>query len=413
MAPVVERARRVVVTGLGSISAAGCGSKALADQLLDSRPLLSEIERSEAHGRSTHSQAALVETPNFLPWLSPMAARRMCRPSKFAVVAAKLALEDAALEASDMDLGTTAVGLATSFGPTDYSERIVEGIYRDGPEATSPALFTESVANAPAAQVALSIKALGPNLTVTQREAGALIAVASVTREIAAGRSRVGLAGAVDEANSFLHAVLERFGALAGSGANGSECARPYDRRRDGFNLAEGAAVLVLESEERARERGVRPLARIRASIAGFDPDAPAWGWSARPDTLVRRLRAGLEKASIGLDEIDRIVAGASGSRSGDRLEGLVLRSLWGASPPPILAPKGVVGEYGGGHLAAAVLAAAGRPFGPTAGFSEPDPELGLTPHDGRELAPPRRLLVSSLAAGGAAAWAVLEAVDE
>ena len=252
--------------------------------------------------------------------------------------------------------------------------------------------------------------ALGPNLTVTQREAGPLIAVTSVAREIAAGRSRVGLAGAVDEANPILHAVLERFGALAGPGANGSERARPFDRARDGFNLAEGGVVLALESEESARVRGARPMARIRASIAGFDPDAPVWGWSRSPETLLRRLASGLEKAGIELGEIDRIVAGASGSRYGDRLEGLILRALFGDSLPPVLAPKGVVGEYGGGHLAAAVLAAAGRPFGPTAGFSEVDPEIGLVPHDGRELPPPRNVLVSSLAAGGAAAWIVLEA---
>lgn len=402
---------RVAVTGLGTVSAAGFGAADLAEQLRESRPMLSEIDRSGGYHRSSKRRlAALIDAPNFLPWLSPMAARRMCRPSKFAVVAAKLALEDAALEPDQMDLATTAVGLATSFGPTDYSERIVKGIYEEGPEATSPALFTESVANAPAAQVALTLKALGPNLTVTQREAGPLIAVASVAREVAAGRSRVGLAGAVDEANPILHAVLERFGALAGPGDNGSENARPFDRTRDGFNLAEGAAVLVLESEERARERGVRPLAVLRASVAGFDPDAPAWGWSRRPDTLAGRLRSGLAAAGIELDEIDRIVSGASGSRYGDLLEGRILRQLWPGVTPPILAPKGVVGEYGGGHLAAAVLAAAGRPFGPTVGFSEPDPDIDLRPHDGSELPPPRNLLVSSLAAGGAAAWAVLEA---
>lgn len=403
---------RVVITGLGTVTAAGFGREALADQLRDSRPLLGEVDRSAGfHTATSRRLASLVTAPNFLPWLSPMAARRMCRPSKFAVVATKLALEDAALSGDEIDPETAAVGLATSFGPTDFSERIVKSIFEESPEATSPALFTESVANAPAAQVAIAIKARGSNITVTQRAAGPLIALASIAREVASGRSRVGLAGAVDEVNPILHAVLDRFGALAGRGEDGSETARPFDRGRDGFNLAEGASVVVLESAERARERGVRPLAGLRLSLAGFDPDAPVSSWSDRPDTLARRLRDGLARAGIAPGDIDRVVSGASGSRAGDRLEGRVLRTLWGeAATPPILAPKGVVGEYGGGHLAAAVLAAAGRPFGPTAGFAEPDPEIGITPHDGSELAPPASLLVSSLAAGGAAAWAIFEA---
>ena len=89
-----------------------------------------------------------------------------------------------------------------------------------------------------------------------------------------------------------------------------------------------------------------------------------------------------------------------------------MLRAAWEDRPlPPVLAPKAVVGEYGGGFLAAAVLAAAGAPFGPTAGFAEPDPALGLTPHDGSPLPPPRRVLATSLAAGGAGVWLLLEAV--
>jgi hypothetical protein len=86
-----------------------------------------------------------------------------------------------------------------------------------------------------------------------------------------------------------------------------------------------------------------------------------------------------------------------------------VLRAAWGGAPlPPIAAPKAVTGEYGGGLLGAAVLAAAGSPPGPTPGFAEPDPELGVAPHDGSPLPPPSTVLVTSLAAGGAAAWLVL-----
>ncbi|HXV75112.1 MAG TPA: hypothetical protein VD788_02255, partial [Candidatus Polarisedimenticolaceae bacterium] len=87
-----------------------------------------------------------------------------------------------------------------------------------------------------------------------------------------------------------------------------------------------------------------------------------------------------------------------------------VLRCAWNGAPlPAVLAPKSVVGEYGGGLLAAAVLIAGGVCPGPTSGFETPDPELGVVPHDGSPLPPLRRVLVSALAAGGAASWLILE----
>ncbi len=102
------------------------------------------------------------------------------------------------------------------------------------------------------------------------------------------------------------------------------------------------------------------------------------------------------------------MVCGASGAVAGDRLEALLLKAVWGSRTlPSLLAPKAVLGEFGGAQLAAAVLALAGEPFGPIPGFSEVDPELGVRPHDGTALTP-STLLISSLATGGAAAWAVL-----
>lgn len=188
--------------------------------------------------------------------------------------------------------------------------------------------------------------------------------------------------------------------------------ARPFDRLRDGSLLAEGATVLVIEPEERAAARGVRPLARILGGGGAFDPTAPPTGFGSGAAGLAQRLGRLLERLGVPLSRIDLVVSGASGSRGGDRLEAQVLRALWKDLPlPPVLAPKGVTGEYGGGFLAAAVLAAAGAAFGPTAGFGEPDPELGIVPHDGRPLPAPRIVLATSLAAGGSAAWLVLEAL--
>jgi 3-oxoacyl-[acyl-carrier-protein] synthase II len=219
--------------------------------------------------------------------------------------------------------------------------------------------------------------------------------------------------GAADAVNPVLHAILDRFRALARPDREGREVARPFDARRDGFVAGDGATVLVLERETAARRRGAEIMARVALVGSCFLPGAPRTAWGLEPQPLVRRLSRQLAAGDHEPATIDRIVSSACGNRRGDRLEGLWLRQVWGDAPlPAVLAPKAVTGEHGAGLLAAAVLAAAGYPFGRTAGFGEVDGELGIVPHDGRPLPSPTRVLTTAVAAGGGAAWVLLDAVS-
>lgn len=410
--------RPILVTGLGTVGAYGCGAESLRQALASADPArdLSAVDLSAGYHRAQGSRQAfltgeVLRSGRLADWLAPGEARRMSPPSKLAVASARMALRCAGFAEPRLDSETAPVVVATTFGPSSYSEALLRQILFEGPESTSPFYFTESVSNAPAAQIAILCRARGPSVTVCQREAGALLALGQASGEVAAGRSSQALAGAVEEMTPLLHALLDRFGALAGPGPGGAETARPFDRRRDGFLAAEGAAMILLETEESTLARGARPLARVLAWGSAFDPTAPRTGWGTGAPQLARSLRRNLERAGLEIGDIDRIVSGASGSRDGDRLEAGLLRAAWGDRPlPPVLAPKATVGEYGGGFLGAAVLAAGGAPFGPTPGFAEPDPELGIIPQDGAALPPPSAVLVTSLAAGGAAAWVVLGA---
>jgi 3-oxoacyl-[acyl-carrier-protein] synthase II len=303
-----------------------------------------------------------------------------------------MALEEASLSAAEVGEWGTAVVLATAFGTARFAEALIRDVLTLGPEAASPFHFSESVANAPAAQVAIAVGARGANVAVTQREAGPLLAVALGAREVQLGRSRLALVGTTDEINPLVHAILGRFRALAMPDTEGHEQGRPFDPQRDGFHAAEGATVLVLERESSARLRGVEVLARLRSSVRAFDATAPPHDWGHGAEALADRLRAQLMRGGLEAGDIDLVVSGASGSRRGDSLEIDILGHFFApGAVPPIHTPKAVVGEYGGGALAAAILALSGE--GLPSGF------------EGR----PRRLLTSALAAGGASAWLVLE----
>jgi len=411
-----------VITGLGTIGPCGHGREALAAALAAGRPVATEVDRGAGlHREGGARLAALVGERDLSRWIPPAAARRMSFSSKLAVAAARMALADAGLDEADAG-GETGPGgaghggprigvyLATTFGAGLTTETLLRQILLEGAEAAQPFCFSECVANAAAARLAIAVGARGPNVTVTQRESGPILAVARGAQAVREGRVDLALAGAVEEMTPLLHALLDRFGALARPEGALGEMPRPFDRRRNGFLAGEGATLLVLEREEAARARGARALVRVAWSGAAFDATASASDWGDGHASLAPLLRAGLGEAPGGAAGVDAVVSGASGARRGDRLEARVLRAAWAEVPlPPVLAPKAVVGEYGGGVLAPGLLALDGAPFGPAIGFEAPDPEAGIAPHAGGGRKAPSRVLLTGLASGGAAAWLILE----
>lgn len=397
----------LVITGLGTVNAVGCGRETTAAALRDGTGVWSEIGRFGGYHRQSGARlAGLASGYDLSAWLSGREARRMSLSSKYAVVAARMAMAEAGLELGDDSDGLpTAMMFSNALGPSSTTERILTQIEEQGPLAVSPALFTESVSNAPAAQVALACRAQGANVTVTQREAGPLIALSLAAAELFRGRAARVVVATVDEVTPLMHTVLDRFRALAAADEYGDETPRPFDRRRNGFLVAEGSTALMVEKAETAERRGARVLAQLIDYASAFDPSAVATGWGEDPAMLTPALTRLIGEQG---GDIEAIISGASGSRSGDRLEARLLAAVWSTqSLPPILTPKAVLGEYGGAQLAAAILALAAEPFGSPPDAFEPDPGLGVEPHAGGGLSP-STVLISSLATGGAAAWALL-----
>lgn len=402
---------RVVVTGLGVIAGPDVGVESVGRSLTAATMRATEVDRRSGYHAHGASQLAVLATDvDLTPWLSPATARRMSRPSRMAVAAARMALQDAGL-AGAAGGARTGVVMSTAFGAVETTEQILSSLRRDGPQAASPFLFAESVANAAAGQVAIDAKAQGPNLTIVQREAGGLTAVNRATALVTTGRCDRVLVGNVDEMPPVLHALLDRFDALARPTDAHAETARPFARDRNGFIAAEGATVLVIERADLAEARGAQVRAEVLGGGSAFDPSAPRIGWGRGHSTLAAALRRTLDQSGVEPGEIGHVVSGASGSVAGDWLEAKLLTAVWpGDRLPPILTPKATLGQYGGGFLAACILTAAGGTFGATLDIGDMDPELDVMPFGGT-LSGGGLSLATSCASGGSAAWFLLEGV--
>lgn len=400
----------IVISGLGVVMSGAWGSDEAEALFSKADPRPADVDRSAGYHRDGGARKALlVESGRVGEWLKPMAGRRMSPASRFAVCASLMAVRDAGME-PDGGQGKTAVVLGTTYGAAFITEKILRQILIENPESVSPALFTESVANAPAAQIALAVGATGANNTVTQRQVSVIAALNQASGLLRRGAAERVFVGAVDEMSPLLHAILDRFGALARSGVDGMEWGRPFDARANGWLGAEGAAVALLEREEDVQKRRGSFRARLVGAGTAFDPDAPRSGWGTAPGPRAKALKAFLAQNGVVPSGVDRVVCSAGGLREADRLEAKLIQEAMGGNPmPPILVPAATAGSQGGALLSGAVLATGGSAFGATPGFAVADREAGIVPHDGRPLVDPKTVLVTACAPGGSAGWALLE----
>ncbi|MFN2386711.1 MAG: beta-ketoacyl synthase N-terminal-like domain-containing protein, partial [Thermoanaerobaculia bacterium] len=252
----------------------------------------------------------------------------------------------------------------------------------ESPEAAPPFHFPNTVANAPASQVSIELKLYGPNVTITQKDPSALNALLFASLALSSGRARAMLVGGVDEWNPVYAMGFDKVGALRG------------ERRASGIVQGEGAFAVLVETEEGARERGARPLARVAGLGVSGVPSEP-YRFAPDPDAIERAIRAALTGAAAQPRDIALWLPSRNGVAEMDEAEAVVMRRLFGGEPPREISVKDAVGEMaaaGGGQIVAASRAIADGNGGP------------FPPH-----AKPRRALINSFGAGGNFLSAVLE----
>jgi 3-oxoacyl-[acyl-carrier-protein] synthase II len=386
---------RIAITGIGVVAPGAVGVDAFRTLLNSGESAIKPIDRFDTAGLSAH-KAALVA--NFTPrdFIAPMKMRRMNTLSRYGVSAAKLALADRGGDALPQGSG---VVIGTSFGPVQTSVEYMQEYVEKGAALAPPQLFAESVANAPGSHIAIENGLRGFNVTVTQRESSALAATMYASSQIAKGSAGAALIGGVEEVNEMIFSVLDRLGALAHTNGVVDEQSRPFDRRRNGISIGEGAAILTIEASAASRPYGY---------ISGFgiarDTTATISDWGTGYEAVAAAMCAAIADAEIEPSQIDAVYSSANGSKRADRLEYCAIQSLFPGRRLPVVATKGYFGEYAAGgalQLAAAALAMRDQTLHKSAGFEAGEDEMHIDVNRERRESALGHILVNAISAGG------------
>ena len=390
---------RIAITGIGVVGPGAIGVDAFSALLDRGTTAASLIDRFDTNGLSAHTAAVVRD---FVPrdFIAPMKLRRMNALSRFGVAAARLAISDRGAELPS----SAGVAVGTAFGPVQTSVDYMQEYVEKGAALAPPQLFAESVANAPGSHIGIEFGLRGFNITVTQRESSALAALMYASSQLAKGVLPAAAVGGVDEVSEIVFGVLDRIGTLAHANGAVDECARPFDRRRNGMVVGEGGAVVIAETA---------PHKEPYAFVSGFgiarDTTASISDWGSGASAVASAMRSALEDAELSVDNIDAIYASANATARADRLESEAMQSLFG-EVPPVVATKGYFGEYAAGgalQLIAAILAIRDQKLHASAGFAQSDDGL-ISPAQRQEPRELRHVLVNSISAGGGIVCAVL-----
>ena len=352
----------VAVTGRGVVTSLGEGADAFFDALLAGRSGIVD---------------GLSDCRDFDPeqHIDARAARRMDRFTQLGLVASLEAAEEAGV--GDCDPSRVAVLLGTGVGGLTTLQEQCTSFLAHGERGVSPNFVPMMMPNAAAGQVAIRLGIHGPGFSVASACATGSHAIGEAMRMIERGHADVVLAGGTEAAlTSLCLAAFRRMGALSTEGVS-----RPFDARRDGFIMGEGAGVLVLEQEDHARARGATVYGRIvgyGASNDAFDMVQPDEGGLG---ALVA-MRAALADADLVPDDIDFISAHGTSTPINDRIETIAIRELFGADAPPISSTKSAIGHLLGAAGATEALVCVETlrrgVMPPTINYEEPDPDCDL-----------------------------------
>lgn len=405
---------RVVVTGLGAVTPLGNDLPSTWQSILAGR---SGIDRITAFDASGWESAIAGEVKGWAPekHLPAKEARYMDRNVQFACTAALEAVADAGIEIGD-GLGPRAgVVIGSGAGGHILIEEGYSTMREKGPRRISPFFLTNFLPDASTGHVAILTGAMGPNMAVISACATGAGAIGEAAEIIKRGDADVMIAGGTEAPLTVtLYAAFNALRAVASPGDDPSKACKPFDGRRDGFIVAEGAAVVVLESFEHAHARG----ARVYAELSGYGSSNDAYDMVASEETgrgAILAMETALRKSGLEREQIGYVNAHGTGTPMNDRVETMALKRVFGehAYRLAVSSTKAMTGHMMGaaGAIEAifSVLALHEQVQPPTMHYEVPDPDCDLdyVPNEARNV-DIRFALKNSFGLGGQNACLVL-----
>ena len=420
IAPTIRH--RVALTGIGVVTPIGTGKREFWEGVRSGRRGVGPLTRFDASALRTRI-AGEIPSFDFSAFFSPRRAGRMDRFAQLSIAAAQLAIEDAGLRIGEgymavpeTEVGVT-IGSALGGVPSAEADHVI--FLESGLKSVPPSLATRVFAGAGACNVAIAFNARGPVLGNSNSCASGAIAIGEAFRAIRDGDARAMITGGVEAPLAPLtFAAFTIIKAMSTTNDEPARASRPFDARRDGFVMAEGAAILVLEEMKSALKRD----ARIYAEVAGFATTNDAFHMTApQPQgrDAARAMRLALRDAGLTTDEIEAVNAHGSSTVLNDRTETLAIKEVLGdrARRVPVSGTKGLhahaLGASGAMEAAIASLSVSEGYLPSTANLDHPDPECDLdyVPNVGRAVAV-RTLISNSFGFGGTNACLVFKSVN-
>ena len=410
--------RRVVITGLGAVSAIGVGRDAYWESLKEGR---SGIKKISSFDTTSYPCDVAGEITDFDPadFMTTQQARRIDRFAQLAIAAAKLSIADARLEITPANQSSVGMILGTSLGTLCYLEQQLALLNEKGLKRINPFFPTSVIPSSAATQVMLELKIKGTCKTLSTACASSTWSIGEAFEAIKFGKSDVMLAGGSEA--PITPSVLASLGSLqllAQPESSPTSCYRPFCKDAAGFVLGEGAGILVLEELEHALRRD----ARIYAEIGGFGSTTDAYHVMAFEPSFERpvaAIHAALAQAEVRPTELGYINPHGIAIPDSDHGEATILKLALGeaAFQIPVSATKPMTGHTLGAcgalELIGCCLMMENEFLHPTINYTEPDPicDLDFIPNQGRSSKVDAMMSVS-FGFGGYNAACVLRAFD-
>jgi 3-oxoacyl-[acyl-carrier-protein] synthase II len=382
--------RRVVVTGLGAVTPLGIGVEATWKAVCEGRSGIQRITRFDA---SAHYCQIAGEVRDFIPtdYIDKKDIKKMDLFIQYAMAAGQMAFDDSGLQINEANEDRVGVYVGSGIGGLPAIEHYHKILLEKGPSRVSPFFIPMVIINMASGNLSMKIGARGPNSCAVTACATGNNCIGDAFRIIQRGDADVMLAGGAESA--ITPVAVAAFGAaraLSTRNADPEHACRPFDKERDGFVLAEGAGIVVLEELDSARRR----KAKIYGEIVGYGMTADAYHITAPPDDgrgAVQCMRRALNDADLTPDAIQYINAHAT-STMADRIETVAIKQVFGehARRIPVSSTKSMTGHSlgaaGGIEAIFSLLAIDRGILPPTINLDVPDPECDLdyVPHTAR-----------------------------